>query len=270
MTRVTRGFPWLPLVVLLAACGSSDDSSVAPRAPTPLPALDVPFEIRDIREGTGAPMRSGYLAAISFVGFAHDPNVPGNRGTELIPSNEGRPVMLRIDSGQVIPGVDRALEGMRVGGVREAVIPPELGFGASGSTRIPGNTTLLLEIELVAGEEASFGWTDLVEGSGAEATPGSELQMVYQGWLYDLLAEDRRGLLFDSNTAADPFEFELGAGEVIRGWDLGVPGMRVGGKRRLVIPHPLAYGADGIGSSIPGYATLLFEVELLAAQGPRP
>ncbi len=263
MMRHPARFRWLAAAAaLLASCGGSD-GSVTPPAPTPPAPLDVPFGVTDIETGSGVEVRSGYLVAIQFTGYAYDPDVAGNRGGKLIGTEEDRPLAFRIASGEVIPGVDRALEGMQVGGVREAVIPPDLAFGVRGSRDIPGNATLLLEIELVAGEEAPFSATDLVAGSGAEATAGSNLSVVYRGWLYDILAEDRRGALFDSNTAADPFTFELGAGKVIAGWDQGVAGMRVGGKRRLVIPHPLAYGTGGAGSSIPGYATLLFEVELL-------
>ncbi len=258
----------LALILLLAASCGGDGGNVTPPAssPPPPPPLDVPFGITDIETGTGAEVRSGHLVAILHTGFAYDPDAEGNRGERLIGTEEGRPLTFRIASGEVIPGVDRALEGMRVGGVREAVIPPDLAFGAGGNAAIPGNATLLLEIKLVAGEAAAFSATDLVVGDGAEATAGRTLSVVYRGWLYDLLAEDRRGTLFDSNTADNPFTFELGAGRVIQGWDRGVAGMRVGGTRRLVIPHPLAYGTRGAGDSIPGYATLLFEVELLEAR----
>jgi FKBP-type peptidyl-prolyl cis-trans isomerase len=86
----------------------------------------------------------------------------------------------------------------------------------------------------------------------------------YTGWLYDAGATDKKGAKFDSSKDRnEPFEFPLGAGQVIRGWDEGVKGMKVGGKRVLTIPPDMGYGARGAGGVIPPNATLLFEVELL-------
>jgi FKBP-type peptidyl-prolyl cis-trans isomerase len=110
-----------------------------------------------------------------------------------------------------------------------------------------------------------FSQVDLVVGTGAEATNGTLLTVDYAGWLYEEGQPDSKGRLFDTSSGRQPFPFRLGAREVIQGWDLGVPGMRVGGLRRLVIPPDLAYGSSG-SSSIPPNATLIFEVELLAVQ----
>ena len=99
---------------------------------------------------------------------------------------------------------------------------------------------------------------DLLVGAGAPAAAGDDVVVHYIGWL----AEGRRK--FDSSRARrDPLDFALGAGDVIKGWDEGIAGMRVGGKRRLTIPPELAYGAQGCGGVIPPQATLVFEVELL-------
>ena len=112
---------------------------------------------------------------------------------------------------------------------------------------------------------APFSQTDLVVGSGAVATTGRFLTVHYTGWLYSTSGTDNKGTQFDSSVGSNPYGFTLGLGSVIRGWDLGLVGMRVGGQRRLVIPPDLAYGAAGRGS-IPPNATLVFDVELVNVQ----
>jgi FKBP-type peptidyl-prolyl cis-trans isomerase FkpA len=120
-----------------------------------------------------------------------------------------------------------------------------------------------------AGDDMSSGITtlakqDVTPGTGAEATKGKIVRVHYTGWLYSTSAPNNRGAKFDSSKdRAEPFDFNLGAGEVIRGWDEGVEGMKVGGTRILTIPPSLGYGASGAGDVIPPNATLIFEVELL-------
>jgi FKBP-type peptidyl-prolyl cis-trans isomerase len=105
--------------------------------------------------------------------------------------------------------------------------------------------------------------TDTVIGKGKEAVPGAMVQVNYTGWLYDAKAADKHGAKFDSSIGRGPFSFPLGAGRVIKGWDEGVAGMKVGGKRTLIIPSELAYGQRGAGGVIPPGATLVFDLELL-------
>jgi FKBP-type peptidyl-prolyl cis-trans isomerase len=105
---------------------------------------------------------------------------------------------------------------------------------------------------------------DTTIGTGAEATSGQQISVHYTGWLYDPAAPENKGRKFDSSRdRGQPFEFTLGVGQVIGGWDQGFAGMKVGGSRTLVIPPELGYGARGAGGVIPPNATLLFEVELL-------
>ncbi len=104
-------------------------------------------------------------------------------------------------------------------------------------------------------------YEDTAAGSGAEACAGQYVTVHYTGWLYN---DGVKGAKFDSSKDRnDPFQFGLGQGMVIRGWDEGVQGMKVGGTRVLVIPPQLGYGARGAGGVIPPNATLMFEVELL-------
>ena len=105
---------------------------------------------------------------------------------------------------------------------------------------------------------------DEKQGDGPEAVAGKAVLVHYTGWLYDPAVPDGRGAKFDSSRDRQlPFGFVLGAGRVIKGWDEGVAGMKVGGKRTLVIPPEMGYGARGAGGVIPPNATLLFDVELV-------
>ena len=107
-------------------------------------------------------------------------------------------------------------------------------------------------------------YTDDTTGNGAEATAGKKVSVHYTGWLYN---NGVKGAKFDSSVdRGQPFQFTLGAHQVIAGWDEGVAGMKVGGKRTLIIPPELGYGARGAGGVIPPNATLMFDVELLGVQ----
>ncbi len=111
--------------------------------------------------------------------------------------------------------------------------------------------------------ESGLQYEDTTVGEGAEAQAGQHVTVHYTGWLRN--DDGSTGAKFDSSKDRnDPFQFSLGAGQVIRGWDEGVQGMKIGGARRLTIPASLGYGARGAGGVIPPNATLIFDVELLA------
>jgi FKBP-type peptidyl-prolyl cis-trans isomerase len=136
----------------------------------------------------------------------------------------------------------------------------------------PAPATLPPEVEAARKAAESLGLVikDLKVGSGEVALPGAVVRVHYTGWLYDPKAPEGKGQKFDSSLdRGDPFVFPLGAGRVIRGWDLGVAGMQPGGKRRLVIPADLGYGERGAGGAIPPNATLTFDVELLNVRSTR-
>jgi FKBP-type peptidyl-prolyl cis-trans isomerase FkpA len=142
-------------------------------------------------------------------------------------------------------------------GAAAAQKPGDAGAAATGaatsslSAKIGANVTQLQKI-------------DTQVGMGPEAKAGEAVIVHYTGWLYDPTVPDGHGRKFDSSVDRKvPFGFMLGAGKVIKGWDEGVAGMKVGGKRTLVIPPAMGYGARGAGGVIPPNATLVFDVELL-------
>jgi FKBP-type peptidyl-prolyl cis-trans isomerase FkpA len=139
----------------------------------------------------------------------------------------------------------------------EAASAPAAEVAAAETPATPAETTP------TGSENMALQKTDLAPGTGAEISSGQTALVHYTGWLYDAAAPDNKGKQFDSSVGGEPFEFPLGAGRVIAGWDQGVVGMKVGGKRRLVIPPVMGYGERGAGGVIPPNATLVFDVELV-------
>ena len=114
---------------------------------------------------------------------------------------------------------------------------------------------------------APYSQVDLRLGTGTEAASGTVVSVNYTGFLYDPTQPDGKGLVFDTSLTSTPLSFTLGAGQVIQGFDRGVTGMKVGGARRVVIPPSLGYGASR-NNSIPPYATLVFDIDLLEVTTP--
>lgn len=131
-------------------------------------------------------------------------------------------------------------------------------------------TTACSEKAVIKMESSGMGElikTDVKLGDGTVAKAGQTVTVHYTGWLYDAVAADHKGKKFDSSRDRnEPFAFQLGVGQVIKGWDQGVDGMKVGGQRMLTIPSEMGYGARGAGGVIPPNATLLFDVELLGVR----
>ena len=225
------------------------------------------LQIDDVRVGDGAEAKAGQSVTVHYTGWLYDENAADKRGKKFDSSKDrDEPFEFDLGAGMVIRGWDEGVQGMKVGGQRILTIPPELGYGARGAGGvIPPNATLVFEVELLpTPERPQLQATDVVVGDGAEAVAGRQVTVHYTGWLFDESAPQQRGRKFDSSKDRnDPFRFHLGAGMVIRGWDDGVQGMKVGGTRVLVIPPHLGYGPRGAGGVIPPNATLVFEVQLL-------
>lgn len=215
------------------------------------------LKIQDLRPGTGAVAKDGDNLSMNYKGMLLN--------GKIFDQSYGRgPFDFKLGAGQVIQGWDQGIKGMKVGGKRKLTIPAALGYGDKGAgADIPPGATLVFEVELLKAEkpvDLAGGVTklkieDIRPGTGAVAVNGSKLTMDYKGMLLN-------GKVFDQSYGRSPFEFTLGGGQVIKGWDLGIKGMKVGGKRKLTIPASLGYGDTGAGADIPPGATLVFEVEL--------
>nr|WP_295082425.1 FKBP-type peptidyl-prolyl cis-trans isomerase [uncultured Roseateles sp.] len=150
----------------------------------------------------------------------------------------------------------------RASNLAATVLVATLGLSACGGGNDAGSST------------DSAGWAsvtalktnDTAVGTGATAVGGSVLTVNYTGWLYDQKAADLRGAKFESTVGGKPFGFTLGVTSVIQGWQLGILGMKAGGKRTLIIPASMAYGTAGAGNVIPPNAALVFDVELLTVK----
>jgi peptidylprolyl isomerase len=247
--------------VAVAPTTAVQATPAAPKA-TPIVPLDDAklqktasgLQYADVVAGTGATPGGGDWVTVHFTATLQD-------GTLIGASNlSGGPASIPLaDLAKEIPGWAEGMSTMKVGGIRELVIPPNLAYGDQGvGSVIPPNSTLVFVVEMLDTKPApKVEMTDLVVGSGAEAVVGKSVSVNYTGTLTS-------GVVFDSSFKDNvPFTLTLGAGEVIPGWDQGLQGMKVGGTRVLTIPSELAYGEQGAGSLIPPNSTLVFHIELV-------
>lgn len=180
-----------------------------------------------------------------------------------------QPAKFLVGSIRTPPGLNQALIGIKVGEKRHALIPFGLGYGERGAAGIPPYATLIFDFEPISittkaqaleRDQKMIKIEEQTVGAGKEAKDGNTVEIHYTGTFPD-------GKKFDSSRDRNQtFSFKLGAGQVIRGFDLGVMGMKEGGKRKVTIPPELAYGARGAGSAIPPNSTLVFELELVSVK----
>jgi len=218
----------------------------------------------DTKLGAGAAAQAGQTVIVHYTGWLYDETAPEKKGKKFDSSlDRNEPFDFPLGGGRVIKGWDEGVAGMQEGGERTLVIPSEMGYGARGAGGvIPPNATLVFDVKLLKVIRTEC--IDTKVGEGEEAQAGQHVTVHYTGWLFDKNAEGNKGTKFDISVDRDePFEFPLGMGHVIQGWDIGVQGMKVGGQRTLIIPAEMGYGRRGAGGVIPPNATLVFEVELL-------
>ena len=206
--------------------------------------------LEDLTVGTGDSVAVGQRLEIHAKGSLRD------GGTVFMDSHsDNRPLVIFYGESDLLEGLEQGIADMKEGGVRKMTIPPRLAFGVREIDRIPPNSTVVFDIELLRVDDPdSLGITDIKVGTGAVAADGDTLTTYYLGYLPS-------GQIFDRTTVS-PISFVLGSRQVITGWDQGLRGMREGGVRRLVIPPGLAYGNQGSGIIRPG-DTIIFEVELV-------
>ena len=268
--------------ILIALAATVAVSAQKPNT-TPPPTLKLNVEqptasglkIKLLQQGNGAQATAGTTVSVHYTGTLMD-------GKKFDSSRDrGQPISFKLGEGRVIKGWDEGIALLRVGDKALFTIPPSIAYGDKevGGGLIPANSTLQFEVELMSVAEAPKpfdvkGKDTLTTASGlkyivvektkeamaAKAESGKTVNVHYTGMLLD-------GKVFDSSRErGTPFQFGLGQGQVIKGWDEGIALMQVGDKLRLIIPAELGYGPNGAGGVIPPNATLLFDVELMGIQ----
>ncbi len=227
----------------------------------------------DEKTGAGESVKPGAKIKIHSTGWTYS-------GRKFSSTKDiGRPLEALIGAGKFIKGFETGLENLKPGAIRWMKISPAMGYGAKAFSTIPPNSTLIFRVEVLDAERdealaetmdffpdttalkfsegvEGLRYAVIREGEGEVAKAGDKVRVHYTGWLLN-------GNKFDSSRdRGQVFKFALGSGRVIRGWDLGVEGMKPGEKRILILPPGLAYGNRGAGP-IPGDATLIFAVEYL-------
>lgn len=221
-----------------------------------------------IQAGTGKKVEADCQVEFHYTAYLEDMKVFDST------RKKGQTFKVLAGNRNLIAGLEEALLLMREGDKMRFVVPPQLGFGNAKSGSIPANSTLYFDIEMlkvgdkvvvtpfategkkVYNHPSGLKYIIIEEGKGERALENSSVEMHYTGYLND-------GTIFDSSVKRNqPFSFKLGAGQVIKGWELGVPLMKVGDKMRLIIPADLGYGDRQIGN-IPPNSELIFDVELL-------
>jgi len=260
-------------VELLSAQKALEPDTLLSPASLKWKSLRPGIEIFDEKEGTGKELHTGMELTFHYTGWLLNGHKFGSS------KDLGKIAKATLGAGKLVKGLEVGLESLKQGGVRWLRLSPSMAYGAAAMSNVPANSTLIFRIqadlvevdnEFAASMDffpnaSSIKWIDGQEGlkyfvektgSGKPVKNGEAINVHYTGWLSD-------GTKFDSSRErGEPISLELGAGRVIRGWDLGLAGMKRGEKRLLLIPPNLGYGSRG-GGPIPPDATLIFAVEMM-------
>jgi peptidylprolyl isomerase len=260
-------------VELISAQRSLEPDTLLKPASLKWKSLRPGIEIFDEKEGTGKELRAGMELTFHHTGWLSNGHSFGSS------KDLGKSAKTVLGTGKLVRGLEIGLESLKQGGVRWLRLSSSMAYGPAAMSNIPANSTLIFRIQadlVEVGSEfaasmdffpnaSSIKWIDGQEGlkyfiekagSGKPVRAGEVIKAHYTGWLSD-------GTKFDSSRdRGEPISLELGAGRVIRGWDLGLAGMKLGEKRLLLIPPNLGYGSSG-GGPIPPDATLIFAVEMM-------
>lgn len=274
--------------VTLVACGGGD------KTPKEVVVVQPDYKLTETKVGTGDLVAaSGDTVTIKYNGFLYNASntAGGFRGDKVrstYDSNVTFTYTVGVGAASYLtgmgPGLDLALIGMRAGGTRTAILPANLAFGSVAYKAdainginypaIPANSPMVFDVEMVSITKAVYipvtpppektTFTEVTIGTGNTAAVGKAVTVRYTGWLYDGMRPNFKGGQFDSNVGKDALGFTVGAG-VVAGFSTGVTGMKVGGKRTVIIPSAEGYGAAGSGTAVPANAALVFDIELLSA-----
>ena len=274
---------------------------LAPNQPLPTKLEQLTIIDREPGDPASALTVNGSPILVHYTGWLFDATKPDGKGKQFDTSRTRvAPYSFIVGVGKVIKGWDQGVIGMKVNGKRTLIIPANLAYGERERPNIPANSNLIFDIEIInilARSDGAQATTlpaasaplpaatapmrleskaslpmvateltliDQVVGTGKTAEAGVPVSVHYTGWLYDAKLPGGKGKKFDSSVdRGQPFVFPLGGKRVIRGWDEGVVGMKVAGKRTLIIPPQYGYGERGAGDAIPPNAALIFDVELI-------
>lgn len=269
----------LACAVVLAACGGGSDNK---STTTPLPPQPA-FTKKDTVIGSGEKtVATGDLVTFHYTGFVYDETKTDKKGAQFEASSVTSPLAMTVGVGARIVGWDQGLVGMKAGGTRELWLPASMAFGpselkdSSGKVLVPANTAVVYKIDVISfttltspiPPQPVFTKTDEPVGTGADTAAAKHLASIhYTGYLYDDTKEDKKGVQFETSRNGPPFSFLLGVGSRIAGWDQGIVGMKVGGKRKLLIPTAMAYGDRGRKDAqgnvvVPANTAVVYEIEM--------
>lgn len=212
----------------------------------------------DVHVGTGPKAAKGDLLTVLYKGTL-------NNGKVFDENMEKAPFAFTLGAGEVIKGWDQGLVGMKAGGERKLVIPPSLAYGSRENGDIPSNSTLNFDVKLLRidppNEKPAITVIDLAKGSGKPAKNGDVVGVYYTGMFLNGHKFDSSYDHKDASGKPSIFNVTLGQHQVVPGFEQGLVGMKIGGKRKITIPYQLAYGDRGMGDVIPPKSTLVFVLE---------